>query len=99
MVLVKPATVVQWHRGISVVLAFATEVSRFGTAQDVLGHPRFNPSMCRANPLWGAPRVHGELLKLGIEISQATVGRYMPWRPQRPLLRLAYVRPRIGFSK
>ena len=36
--------------------------------------------MCRANPLWGAPRIHGELLKLGIEISQATVGRYMPWR-------------------
>jgi hypothetical protein len=40
--------------------------------------------MCRANPLWGAPRIHGELLKLGIEISQATVGRYMPWRPKDP---------------
>jgi putative transposase len=40
--------------------------------------------MCRANPLWGAPRIHGELLKLGIKISQATVGRYMPWRPKAP---------------
>jgi transposase InsO family protein len=40
--------------------------------------------MCRANPLWGAPRIHGELLKLGIRISQATVGRYMPWRPKAP---------------
>jgi len=40
--------------------------------------------MCLANPLWGAPRIHGELLKLGIEISQATVGRYMPWRPKHP---------------
>ena len=40
--------------------------------------------MCLANPLWGAPRVHGELLKLGIEISPATVGRYMPWRPKDP---------------
>ena len=40
--------------------------------------------MCLANPLWGAPRIHGELLKLGIEISQATVGRYMPWRPKAP---------------
>jgi transposase InsO family protein len=40
--------------------------------------------MCRANPIWGAPRIHGELLKLGIEISQATVGRYMPWRPKDP---------------
>jgi hypothetical protein len=29
--------------------------------------------MSRANPLWGAPRIHGELLKLGIELSQATV--------------------------
>jgi len=40
--------------------------------------------MSRANPLGGAPRIHGELLKLGIEITQATVGRYMPWRPKVP---------------
>jgi transposase InsO family protein len=33
--------------------------------------------MCRANPLWGAPRVHGELLKLGIEVSETTVSKYM----------------------
>ena len=37
-----------------------------------------------ANPLWGAPRIHGELLKLGIAVCQATVGRYMPWRPKVP---------------
>src|SRR6266513_862333 len=40
--------------------------------------------MSRGNPLWGAPRIHGELLKLGIKISQATVGRWMPWRPKVP---------------
>jgi hypothetical protein len=40
--------------------------------------------MRKANPLWGAPRIHGELLKLGINISQATVGRWMPWRPKVP---------------
>jgi putative transposase len=40
--------------------------------------------MSIANPLWGAPRIHGELLKLGIVVSQATVGRYMPWRPAVP---------------
>ena len=40
--------------------------------------------MSLANPLWGAPRIHGELLKLGIKVSQATVGRYMPWRPKVP---------------
>jgi putative transposase len=33
--------------------------------------------MSLANPLWGAPRIHGELLKLGIEVSQATVAKYM----------------------
>jgi transposase InsO family protein len=38
--------------------------------------------MCLANPLWGAPRIHGEMLKLGIEISQATVAKYMPRRPR-----------------
>jgi hypothetical protein len=40
--------------------------------------------MSLANPLWGAPRTHGELLKLGIELSQATVGRYLTWRPKAP---------------
>jgi hypothetical protein len=40
--------------------------------------------MSKDNPLWGAPRIHGELLKLGIKISQATVGRWMPWRPKVP---------------
>ena len=34
-------------------------------------------NMSEANPLWGAPRIHGELLKLGIEISQAAVSKYM----------------------
>jgi putative transposase len=40
-------------------------------------------TMAKANPLWGAPRIHGELLKLGIDISQATVAKYMP-RHHRP---------------
>jgi hypothetical protein len=55
------------------------------------GRPRTNPQirdlirrMSAANPFWGAPRIHGELLKLGIEVSQATVGRYLPWRPKEP---------------
>ena len=40
--------------------------------------------MSGANPLWGAPRIHGELLKLGIEISQATVAKYMVRRRGTP---------------
>jgi hypothetical protein len=39
--------------------------------------------MSRSNPLWGAPRIHGELLKLGFDVAQSTVARYMcgRWRP------------------
>jgi len=37
-----------------------------------------------ANPLWGAPRLHGELLKLGISVSQSTVARYMRRHPRPP---------------
>jgi len=33
--------------------------------------------MAQENPLWGAPRIHGELLKLGIQVSQATVAKYL----------------------
>jgi len=40
--------------------------------------------MSRANPLWGAPRIHGELLKLGLTVSQATVSKYMPQQRRPP---------------
>jgi hypothetical protein len=40
--------------------------------------------MSGANPLWGAPRIHGELLKLGIDVSQATVAKYMARRNRPP---------------
>src|SRR5437879_12486253 len=40
--------------------------------------------MSRANPLWGAPRIHGELLKLGITLAQRTVAKYMVQRLHRP---------------
>jgi hypothetical protein len=41
--------------------------------------------MAEANPLSGAPRIHGELLKLGVDVCQATVTRYMPRRQRPPL--------------
>lgn len=40
--------------------------------------------MSRANPLWGAPRIHGELLKLGIDVAQSTVAKYMARRGRGP---------------
>ena len=41
-------------------------------------------TMSRENPLWGAPRIHGELLKLGVQVSQATVAKYMARPGTRP---------------
>jgi hypothetical protein len=38
--------------------------------------------MSKENPLWGAPRIHGELLKLGFEIAESTVSKYMIRRGQ-----------------
>ena len=40
--------------------------------------------MCRENPLWGAPRIHGELLKLDIEIAESSVSKYMERSHKRP---------------
>jgi hypothetical protein len=40
--------------------------------------------MSLANPLWGAPRIHGELLKLGIDVGQTSVAKYMARRRGRP---------------
>src|SRR5262249_38504191 len=40
--------------------------------------------MRRANPLWGAPRIHGELQKLGIQIAETTVAKYLGHRPVSP---------------
>jgi putative transposase len=40
--------------------------------------------MSEANPLWGAPRLHGELLKLGIDIGETSVSKYMARHPKPP---------------
>ena len=40
--------------------------------------------MAAENPSWGAPRIHGEIQKLGLEVSERTVSRYMPRRPVDP---------------
>ena len=74
--IVKPETVVRWHRqGFRDYWCWKSRHR---------GRPKADPKirelirrMCRANPLWGAPRVHGELLKLGIEVSETTVSKYM----------------------
>jgi putative transposase len=84
MVLVKPATVVHWHRK-GFRLYWRWRSRRPGRPKIGTEIRALIRRMSKANPLWGAPRIHGELLKLGIKISQATVGRWMPWRPKVPL--------------
>ena len=77
LVLIQSATVFRWHRE-----GFRRYWRRKSRQQS--GRPRVDPElqslirkMANANPLWGAPRVHGELLKLGLDISDTTVSRYM----------------------
>ena len=82
MVLVKSATVVQWHRaGFRLYWRWRSRAGRPRSAREVRDVIR---QMSRANPLWGAPRIHGEILKLGIDVSQATVANYMERRVGRP---------------
>jgi transposase InsO family protein len=78
LLLFKPETVIRWHRA-GFARCWTWKSRRIGP-----GRPAVAPDvralirrMSEANPLWGAPRIHGELRKLGIEISQATVSKYL----------------------
>lgn len=79
MVLVKPATVVQWHRqGFRLYWRWRSRSGRRPIARETRKLIR---EVYLANTLWRAPRIHGELLKLGVKVSQATVAKYMLRRP------------------
>jgi putative transposase len=82
LVLVKPETVVAWHRrGFRL---FWTWKSRRRTGRpSIPSNLRALICMSDANLLWGAPRIHGELQTLGIAVSQSTVAKYMG-RSRRP---------------
>jgi putative transposase len=78
LVIVKPETVINWHRqGFRLYWAWKSRC-RPGRPTVAVEIRRLIRTMNEANPTWGAPRIHGELLKLGIDISEATVSRYMP---------------------
>src|SRR6267143_290954 len=84
LAIVKPDTVIKWHRaGFSSYWRWKSR--RRG------GRPTVAPElrklireMSMANPLWGAPRIHGELLKLSIDIGQTSVAKYMVKRRGPP---------------
>jgi transposase InsO family protein len=82
--ILKPETVIRWHR--AGFRSYWRWKSRPGG-----GRPKIPAEirhlireMSVANPLWGAPRIHGELLKLGIDVGQTTVAKYMARRRRPP---------------
>ena len=84
LVIVKPETVIAWHRqGFRLFWRWKSRhrTGRPGVPADVRALIR---TMSAANPLWGAPRIHGELLKLGIDVGQTSVAKYMVGRRQPP---------------
>ncbi len=82
--LVRPETIVRWHRqGLRVYWRWRS--------RRVPGRPKMDKEVrdlirqiSMANPLWGAPRIHGEILKLGIDVAQSTVAKYMARRGRPP---------------
>jgi hypothetical protein len=86
LIITQPATVLRWHRRGSWTIWASGSCARWRG-----GRPRISGEvhalivrMSQENFLWGAPRSHGELLKLGFDVSRATVSRYMPRRAIRP---------------
>jgi hypothetical protein len=78
LVIVKPETVIAWHRkGFCLYWRWKSRAGKSGRPRISREIRELIRKMNSANPLWGAPRIHGELLKLGIQISQATVAKYM----------------------
>ena len=67
-------------RGFPVVLALEVETPKW-QPKVPLEIRRLIREMSIANPLWGAPRIHGELLKLGIDIGQTSVAKYRALNP------------------
>jgi transposase InsO family protein len=82
--IIQPATLVRWHR------AGFRQYWRW-KSHSLGGRPQIDAElralirrMSVDNPLWGAPRIHGELLKLGFEVAQSSVARYMVKRAGPP---------------
>src|ERR1700730_17022410 len=77
LLIVKPETVVRWHRA-GFRLYWRWRSRQRG------GRPRISEEirtlirrLAAENPVWGAPRIHGELLKLGFDVSERSVARYL----------------------
>src|SRR5258705_1577888 len=81
--IVRPETVIRWHRASFRAYWRWKSRQRSGRPKTPLEIRQLIREISLANPLWGAPRIHGELLKLGIDVGQTTVAKYMA-RGRRP---------------
>ena len=86
LTVVTPDTVVRWHRQ-----GFALYWRAISKARGVMGRKRISKQardlifrMVDENPTWGAPRIHGELLMLGFDVSERTISRWMRHAPGNP---------------
>jgi len=86
LVLVTPKTVVSWHRA-----GFRLYWKWLSRSRQVCGRKPVSQElralifrMAAENPTWGAPRIHGELLKLGFALSEPTVSRWLRRTPKNP---------------
>jgi putative transposase len=86
LILVTPRTVVNWHRaGFRLYRTWISRVRRVGGRKSVSKEIRaLIFRMVAENPTWGAPRIRGELLKLGFEVSERTVSRWIRRAPRNP---------------
>ena len=81
---VKPETILRWHRaGFKAFWRWKSR-NRAGRPKIDRGLRDLIQRMSRENPLWGAPRIHGELLMLGFDVAQSTVSKYMVRRRKPP---------------
>jgi transposase InsO family protein len=78
LLIVKPETVVGWHRaGFRLYWRWRSRGPAGGRAKVTLEIRELIRRMARENPSWGAPKIHGELLKLGFVLSERSVSRYV----------------------
>ena len=83
LLIIKPETVIRWHQqGFTLYWKWKSR-STNGRPKIPQEQISLIKRIANDNPLWGAPRIHGELLKLGYDVSESTVLRYLPKKPRR----------------
>jgi hypothetical protein len=85
LVIIQPDTVVRWHReGFRKFWTWKSRRRFIGRPSTKAEIRRLVRRMAVENPTWGGPRIHGELLMLGFDVSERTISRMMPRRPSDP---------------